>query len=368
MNKLCIVFSIACVFLLEHTGSLFADNVMMCTFFDNPTAAIFKITDDGDIIFDYPVHVGGFPERIEFARNGKWGLVGGHTPASIPHTQITTVLSVDENRKVSFLGSVPNEHSSPVAISPDSKYGVYGASLQTLEFSKGTYRVIPTSNPISGGNIAFTCLTGHLLQETYLFDINHYIIKEYEILSDGRPGEIGYELDIHPSTGSKGIWVSPDGWTAVVLSLSNYSITVLRMREPSGYSIAQQFDSQSLNPYEADFTPDSKYAVISFVDPSINANIRTYSIGMDSKLTLVDALDLSGIPGEDMAVTLDGKYIITRALIDSKSYFYVVRLNEDGTMTYLPEKDYIFTGGAVSAMAFVPQSKTEVGNSWLLYE
>jgi hypothetical protein len=363
MNKLCIVLTIVCVFLLEHTGSLFADNVMMCTIDLSSTAHVFKVTDDGDIIYDYSVQVCPFPANIEFAPNGKWGLVGGDTPPDKPETQVTTILTVDENRRVSYLGSVHNENGRPVAISPDSKYGVYGSDLKSLRYNSKTqsYTILSSEddNPSLCMDIDFTVLTGNLLGRS------NYVIKEYEILSNGRIGATGYELDITPSRGSHGIYISPDGWTSVVCDLRPYSVTVLRLREPSGYSIVQQFDAISLNPYQADFTPDSKYAVISFY--TSEADLRTYSIGYDSKLTLVDTLNLPNKPGECMAVTLDGKYIITRGIYQGKTYFYVVRLNEDGTMEYLPAKDYVING-YVSAIEFVPQSKTDVGNSWLLYE
>ena len=84
-------------------------------------------------------------------------------------------------------------------------------------------------------------------------------------------------------------------------------------------------------------------------------------------MTEADSLDLPGYPGEDMAITPDGKYVITRELINNFSFFYVVRLHQDGTLEYLPEKDYI-CGGHVSAMAFVPPQVTRADESWTFYE
>jgi WD40 repeat protein len=338
--------------------SLLPDNVMMCTFFQNPVARVYKVSDEGDITFDYNLTVGGNPRSLCFAPNGKWGMVGSYT-TYYPPTQIDIVLSVDENRDISVLGTAHNELYELIAISPDSRYGVYGCDLKTLRVdNETTFTVIPTENECMGGvDASFSSLNNYLYVEN-----GYKTIVEYTLLPDGRTTDTGFTLDISPSTGYWDLNITPDGRTLVALSMETYRVTSLRINEEGGCSIAHQFDPGSYNPGEVDFTPDSKYAVISFVW-SIN-NLKIYSIGEDSKLTETDSITLPEQAGEDMAVTPDGKYVVTRALINSYSYFYVVRITEDGKLEYLPEKDYVCTGH-VSAIAFVPPQIH--GVSWILY-
>jgi hypothetical protein len=207
--------------------------------------------------------VGGNPESLCFAPNGKWGLVGNYT-TDYPPTQEDIVLGVDENRIISVLGTVHNDLYDLIAISTDSRYGVYGCNLKTLRFDNDTsFTVIPTENPLLCVQAVFSKVTNNILVQRLNF------IEEYTLLPDGRTTDTGFTLDISPSTGNG-----------------------------------------------------------------------------------------------DLNVTPDVKYIVTRALINDKSYFYVVRIKEDGKLEYLPEKDYVCTGH-VSAIAFVPPQKH--GVSRILY-
>ncbi len=338
---------------------------MMCTFFSNPTAKVFKVSNEGDIIFDYNLQLNEIhePMKIVFAPNGKWGLVG-YDSGSSPETQLATILTIDNNFKISVLANIHNEYRFLVAISSDSKYGVYGQHLQTLRYyPDNTYEVIPTENvKLAGFYAGFSSFSGNLIANS---GYPGGKVSEFTLLPDGRTTSTGVMVDISPSTGYQGLKVSPDGKTCIVLSIAEYNITSLKVSESGGFSIAQQFHSQSSNPFDIGFTPDSKYALISFLDDE-DGNIRSYQINEDSTLTLVDAIVLPYYPGEDMAVTPDGKFSITRGLINDKSYFDVVRIHEDGTLEYLPDKNYVCTGH-VSDMEFVPPQRTAAGASWIMY-
>ena len=360
MKKFAITIIIAWLLLMGQPGKIFADYVMMCTFFQNQVARVYNVNDEGEISFDYNLEVGGNPRSLCFAPNGKWGLVGSHT-TSYPHTQKTIVLGVDQNRKISVLGTAHNEYGELLAISPDSKYGVYGADLRSLKYNKnGTFDVIPTSNPVVANRDAdFSSYSGNLFSNGYPGEIT-----EYKITSDGKISTTEFMIDIEPSSANQDLTISPDGKTCIVLSIGTYEITSLRILKNGGCSIAHQFNTYSDTPDEVYFTPDSKIAVVSFFTID---NLCSYLVGGDSRLTEADSLDLPGYPGEDMAITPDGKYVITRELINNFSFFYVVRLHQDGTLEYLPEKDYI-CGGHVSAMAFVPPQVTEAEESWTWYE
>ncbi len=363
MRNVLMTICIAWLLFTGQPGVLFADYVMMCTFFQNPVAKVYKVSDEGNITLNYPLEVGGNPRSLRFAPNGRWGLIGSHT-TYYPPTQNTIILGVDENRQISVLGTAHCEHEWLVAISPDSHYGVYGNDLKTLCFCQGSYTVIPTNNPdLAGFHADFSPLSGCLIARH-----SWQKVAEYTLLPDGRTTSTGLIMDISPSSGNSDLEVSPDGRTCIVLSAGTTGITVLQVHQQGGFSLVQQFNPPSLNPQEVDFTPDSRFAIVSFGDTRTSAaDMRSYSIGADSHLTEVDSIMLPGSPGEDMAVTPDGKFAITRELKWGYSFFYVVRIYEDGTLEYLPDKDYVCTGD-VSAIAFVPPYKTAAGKSWTRYE
>jgi hypothetical protein len=354
--------------LLGQPSILFADYVMLCTFVDNTIARVYNVSDQGDIQYDYTLDIGSEPNSVCFSPNGHWGMIGCNTISTKPETQQTVILGVDENIKISVLGSVHNEYHWLVSISPDSHYGVYGFDLKSIRFyPDNTYVEIPNDNPL----IASFYAPFSKLNFNFYVENNDKKITECTLSPDGRTTTTGQVINIIPSTGAQDVNVSPDGKTCIALSIIKYRITVLRIHQEGGASIVQQFNTISTNPYVVDFTPDSKYALVSFVtSPSEYPDLIIYSIGPDSLLTETDSVILPNDPGEEMAVTPDGKFAITRCLIlepsGPRSYFYVVRIHEDGTLEYLPEKDYNCSG-FVSAIAFVPPRITSAGNSWIMY-
>ena len=356
-----------CLSFFGHSGCLFADYVMMCTFWESTIARVYNVSDEGDIQYDYTLDIDSEPVSICFSRNGKWGMVGCWTTSN-PATQKTIILDIDENIKISVLGFVHNEYQSLVSISPDSRYGIYGWDLNSVRFyPDNTYYTIPNDNPFIGNREASFSKLNHKL---YVQQSSNKKVVECTLLEDGRTTITGEEVDISPSTGAQDLNVSPDGKTCIALSIITYEISVIRIHPEGGASLVQQFNTISMNPYVVDFTPDSKYAVISFYTSSQTPDFIIYRIGEDSLLTEVDSLQLPNDPGEDMAVTPDGKFAITRFLIlehsGPRSYFYVVRIHEDGTLEYLPERDYNCTG-FVSDIKFVPPQRTAAGESWIRY-
>jgi len=355
MKQLLISMTIVWLLLLGQPDILFADYTMMCTYFENPVAYIYKVSDEGDISFWYKMTVtpGGEPDSIVFSPNGHWGMVGCWTTDWLP-TQWTTLLEVDKNGMINILDYLYNDLGWLAAISPDSKYGVFGADLKTLRYyHDGIYSVIPVNNPIIACyEASFSVLNNHL----YVGD-SYKNIVECELTEDGTTTTTGFKLDIEPSSGSEDIKVSPDGRTCVVLSSIQYCITVLRIHEKGGFELVEQFNTPDIAD-EVDFTPDSQYAVITtFYD------MRIYRIELDSHLTETDRITLPYRPGEYMAITPDGKYVITGII-----NFQVTRILEGGKFQYIPEKDYRHTPGSVSALAFVPPQITEANPSWNMYE
>jgi len=361
MKKFAITIIIAWLLLMGQPGMIFADYVMMCTFFQNPESRVYSVSDDGDISMDYFLEVGGYPLSIEFAPNGKWGLVGQDTTEGHPERQIIVILNVDKNRNISVYGTFHNEHHELVAISPDSKVGIFGNYLQSIIYHPdGTFTLNNENNEFMANRYAaFSSWNGRILAEKTAF-----IITEYKLNLENKVIPTYNTKNISPSSGNEDLEISPDGKTCIVLSIGTHEIVVLRIRENGGFSLLQAFNTDSMNPCEVVFTPDSQYAIIVF---DTRDNVWSYKIEDNSSLTFVDALDLPGSPGEDIDITPDGKFLVTRALYVGYSHFMVVRIHENGTLEYLPEKDY-YCGGHVSAMAFVPPQITSTDESWTFYE
>jgi len=359
LRKHIILVCVFCIFMIQPC-LLFADYIMMCTFFECCQAGVFSVSEEGDISFKYFLNTPFDRTRLVFAPNGKWGLMRGAPPDTFPEGQVVSVLVIDENNNISILGSIYNNIGDLVAISPNSRYGIYGGNLESLRYFNGIYEVIPSSNPdIAGSYASFSLLNNH-----FFYGNGDHNIREGEILPDGRAVPTGFSVNINPSNNWE-IAVSPDGRTCIVAGVEGYTITVLRVQESGGCSLVQQFSTApSYNPYVVDFTPDSQYAIVSYID---NPCMRCFRIKNDSHLTEVSSLSLPWEPGEDMAVTPDGKFAITRALLTWGSQFYVVRIHEDGILEYLPDKDYACSGD-VSAIAFVPPQITAANPSWNMYQ
>ena len=347
-----------------------ADYVMMCTYFDNPVARVYRVGDDGAICFYKYLTVGGYPMAVHFASNGKWGLVGGDTTWNHPERQITVMLNVDRNREISVAGSVFNDVGELVAISPDSRWGVHGANLKTIRrYSNGTFTAIPCENPIytdrhgvfSSLNGRFYCCTAQKIEGLW-----HYFASEFKIDTDGVMKPTGESISIMPSRGD-GIGMSPDGRTLVILSLPGFYFNVFRIHEEGGMSLIQQFNVSPGFPYVMAFTPDSRYAVVTFAGAGDGPDIRTYRVNADSTLSEVGSIILPDNPSEDMDITPDGKFIVCRSLKIGGSYFYVIRLHDDGQLEYLPENN-IVQSGMVSSIAFVPPQITDAEPAWSMYE
>jgi len=325
-------------------------------------ANVFSVNNDGIIKFLYELTVtkGAEAESITFAPNGHWGLIGCLS-TSWPSYQFTTVIGVDKNQIISIIGYVHNEYGWLVAISPDSKYGVYGAYLGTIRFNNynNTYIVINNINYIFDNiSASFSSLNNKLIIEDGISKV-----IEFEISDNGNAVPTSNTLDISPAIaiGCPDNETSPDGKTCILLNNSNMCITVLSIHKEGGFSLVQQFGEQRLNPRVVRFTPDSKYAIISFDD-----HIRSYKINDDYHLSEVSSIYFEYPAGEAMDVTPDGKFAVTEEQFNGYLIFHVFKIHDDGTLEYLPQNDYIY-GGFASAIAFVPPYKTAADPSWNMY-
>jgi hypothetical protein len=365
MKRLFII--IVYLIIMGQINFLFADYIMMCTFFEMYKAKVFRISDYGDISQLYSLDVPFDRYNVCFSPNGKWGLIGGNTDVYNPDMQVTTIMSIDGNRQISILGSVFNDTSSLVSISPDSKYGIYGWDLKSLRhYSNGTYEVIPNPDPPQSGGFSapFSKLNGNMIGNG-----GYYTIKEFALLPDGRTTETGFLLDIRPDSFDY-CNISPDGRTCIAFRSSDYGAEIVSFQiyYQGGFNMIQTFNPPYDEPIDIGFTPDSKLAIISFLSSPDNPGLVSYTIGEDSTLTEIDAEYLPlACAGQDVAVTPDGKFAVTAALTSSGSVFFVIRIYENGMLEYLSDKNFA-TSGHVSDIAFVPPQITKANPSWNMYQ
>lgn len=338
----------------------FSDYIFMCTFFQNKTAKIFSLSDTGNITFLYNLEVGGNPEKLLFSPDGHWGLIGSNT-TYYPPTQKTIVLGVSKDKIISVLGDAHCEYQNPVAISPDSKVGVYGGNMQTLlfDYKDNSFKVTPTNNPILANQFCFSSLSGNIIGQ------GGSEFFEFMLLDDMSTTTTGFVLDISPSDGNRDLDITPDGKTGIVLSGAGYSITTLKIHSEGGFEKVQEIYVKKNEPQQCEITLDSKYAIISFY---YSPYLKSYSIGEDSKLTEKSSITIpNAYPYEDLAVTPDAKYAVLRTLTgNGTSIFHVVYIHPDKTLEFLPDKNFETTGH-VSAIDFLPPYKDYLTNSWMLY-
>lgn len=351
MRSFLLKIMITWLLLLGQPAILLADYIMGVTLFYGDSLHVFNVSDDGDISFDYKVKLVPWSEDILFSENGTWGITAPGV----------SVVKVSPDRNITFVDSIENEDGRYIAISPDSKYGVYGCSLQTLRYYPfGDFKVIPSTNLLLGASFRFSRFNEKIIALRW-----GYILDEYVLMKDGRTTATGFSLDISPARGSQDLEITPDGKTCIALSGDEYQITSLRIHEEGGFSLVQQFNTESYGPWQVDFTPDSRYAIVSFVSISNYPDMISYKINEDSTLTQIDTWNVDGIPGEDMAVTPDGKYAVTRELINADSHFHVIKIEKDGNLTELPDKKFIYPGHC-SAIDFVPPYSGE-GTSFMMH-
>ena len=356
---------IAWLLIIGQPGVLFCDYVMMVLFAGTGNSKVFQMDDNGVISHQYDLILTDRNEPMElcFSPDGRWGLVGYDMTQSKPETHITTVLGINNDRIIHVQETIPNSFDKLVAISPDSKYGVYGQNLNTLRYySDRTFEDIPTDNDYLAGVYAdFSSLNGNLITNSGWPGGE---VREFTLLENGETTTTGVVVDISPATAFQGVYVSPDGKTCIALSNDGSKITSLKINPEDGLSIAHQDESIKSGPYDIGFTPDSKLMLVSFYDcdGSHGGELRCFAIDDESKFSLVNSLDLPGCP-HGMALTPDGKYAVMCDFRLGDIYFYVVEIGENGELTYLPENDFQYPG-FLSALTFVPDPRA---NGFKLY-
>ncbi len=337
-----------------------SDNIMVCSFFDNPIVKIYSLSNNADINYLYSIDTKGLPVNIEFAPDGRWGLIGHYTASA--SKSITTILKVDNKKQISILDNIENKYHELLAITPDSSIGVHGRNLQTIKMNKDySYQTFSSQYTEDlGMNASFSRLNNYLYTDPPFGPLgSNMYVYEYEIIPDNIVKPTGFSIALERYSTGQDLNISPDGKTCIVLGVWITSMSIL----PEGGLVIKDAKKQIdlRGPNEIVFTPDSKYAIVSFLE-----GIESYLINNDSTMTFIQSLRLLGAPGEDLAITPDGKYAVTRWLSSTGTIYNIIKINPDGTIEYLPEKDFA-ENGAVSAMAFLPPYQEYLSTSWYLY-
>ena len=355
------IIIVAWLLIIGQPGNVFCDYILFCLYTGTGQSRVFNMDRDGFLSYHYDLTLTDLNEPVQvcFSPNAKWGLVGYDMSQSKPETHITTLLKIGIDRKIYVHETLQNSYGRLVAISPDSKYGVYGQNLNTLKYhSNGTIENIHTDNSYIAGIYGdFSSYNGNIITNS---GWPGHEIKEFILLADGRTTITENIVDINPTMALLGLQVSPDGRTCIALSNSESKITSLRINQNGEIILAHEHTEPKSGPVDLGFTPDSKYLLVSFYDcdGSDGGELRCFSIDNESRLSLVKSLDLPNCP-HGMAVTPDGKYAVVCDFILGKTYFYVVEISENGGLTYLPDRDFEYPG-LMTALSFVPDPKSHL--------
>jgi len=342
---------------------------VVCTFSESSKEyRTYRVDVDGQIYFINQQNLISAPYLIRFAPNGKWGIIGCWVYPD-PATHYSVLIRIDKMRNILIWDYLYNKYLSGegsifASISPDSTIGCYGNVINTVRVSRDCM-----SHDIQY-NINIPVVWYDFLSPTkILAQTDWNILSEFSVSADGVTTPTGAIVNIYPSTANRGIRVSPDGKTAIVISGVGADVTVIRVNGDSDFSVVQQFNPgiNNYNPGAVHFSPDSRYAAIRF-----SSFICIYSIANDSRLTEISRAIIPQVNGNaSMGVSHDFRIAVAgdRMLVNGvhKTFFFVYRIHENGMIEYLPDKDYVCQG-MFTDIAFVPPQVTDAEPAWDRYE
>lgn len=274
-----------------------------------------------------------------------------------------------------------------------TSFGGVTPTMISLEYDRRTERVEPTGKSIALKNYGGTFFSYSPWAKSLIFqaetDTGHPLnaIQSLQINDDGGFGKINPLYQLPGRVILDGFTVSPDGrWAAAIISGDPMKgitpvFLLLAIGKDGTFSLADRFDSESGQDWfsiPVCFTPDSRRLLI--FGPG-DAFLKQYDINSQTgRLTKCNENDWNwdDMGGEMslpmcLTVTPDGRYAAFRSAKDyppdaQHNWIHVVRLNEDGTTTYLPDKR-IEVDHYIGAMAFATlPPKNATGPEWTLYE
>ena len=343
------------------------DYVMLATFYEMKEYRTFHVSNQGEITYNSKQQFPLKPFLIAIAPNGKWGLIGCVTTPD-PSMQYSILLKIGKEKNIELWDYLYNKYlngetSRYVSISPDSSIGCYGNNLNSVRVLNNNFYNLHYNSNIPVAVYDF------LSSNRILAQTGWHILSEFSVSPDGVTTPTGVTIDISPSTAQRGIRVSPDGRTAIVISGVGADVTVIRVNGDGDFSVVQQFGyaGDNYNPSAVYFSQNSSLAAIRY-----QKFISIYAVSYDSRLTEISRASIPrGVPDGMMAVSYDFKLAVAgyRVLESGvqKSYFYVFRIHENGMIEYMPDKDYVCLG-LYGDIAFVPPQVTDAEPAWDMYE
>ncbi|MCD6385287.1 hypothetical protein J7M23_05875 [Candidatus Sumerlaeota bacterium] len=152
-----------------------------------------------------------------------------------------------------------------------------------------------------------------------------------------------------------------------IVALDNSSIMIHRIDDegvPHTTSYYEPFGMRNL--YRARFTPDDRYLLIIALDDN---NVNSFTVNPDGTLTPITQLT-GFVLAQAMGITPDGKFMVVAHHYyggQPAAILSVFRINEDGTLSYLSDKDVPLPATVGEVKFFPPQRWPTAAHHWTQY-
>lgn len=300
---------------------------------------------------------GGFATQIDASSDGRLLIIDGVT------TPYATVYAA--NRSGQFIKTQELRQLYDLAISSNSRYAVSHLVIRNEEVEnflllyriKGSQLHDEELIPLSRKSVHYVKYS----PISSSFVVNNWTDKTldvYRLTPDGHLVAEGPAASYYPARGNQHMAISPDGRTCIVLSTDG--VTVFRIHDDGTISNVQAFSSSdAVAPRMADFTPDSRYALVAYAKGRRypDYQLESYRVERDGSLTKVDMLADMQPSDKTIAITPDGNF----ALVSHSYYQFIwqtlsaIRINHDGTLTRLYDKDLVmYDQGQFIYTRFIP--------------
>ncbi|MCX7000469.1 MAG: hypothetical protein NT106_09275 [Candidatus Sumerlaeota bacterium] len=203
-------------------------------------------------------------------------------------------------------------------------------------------------------------------------------VKTIKVSSDGHFTTDTHWLDIHGGVNTD-LSVSPDGRWAVVIGGGDPEMSIVGINDDGSMKLLQQIDfkdeTRIFNPYEIHFTPNGRFLILYCDDSTDHYYIVSLSINQETGwATIVDMINYKKAPllsgGENAAITPDGKFVVfANSATSEKIDLDVFHIEEDGKLTWLPDKKITILNAYISDMTFVPPWRETLAppHGWLAH-
>ncbi len=157
----------------------------------------------------------------------------------------------------------------------------------------------------------------------------------------------------------------------LIVALSGESIMIHRI-DDNGVPATTTYDNQPFgtfgmtNVYKARITPDDRFLIIIALDDN---NVNSFNLSPSGTITPITQLTGFNV-AQALAITPDGKFLVVTHHYTSgypEAILSVFKINEDGSLTYLPDKDVPLSYVVADIKFFPPQRWPTAAKNWTLY-